>query len=202
MKLLLATANLHKLLELKAMLKGAFPKIDLYSLRDFKDYKSPDELANSFEENAELKALSAAKHFNMLCLADDSGLVIPSLEGRPGVKSARFAGENATDKENILKLLEEMKDLDGDKRNGHYTCTLALANPSKIIKTVSADCEGRITESLKGAAGFGYDPIFIKHDYNATFGELTAEIKCRISHRRKAMDKIIPTLESYLHCTI
>jgi XTP/dITP diphosphohydrolase len=202
MKLLLATANLHKLLELKGMLKSAFPKIDLYSLRDFKDYQPCKETEDSFEENAKLKALSAAKHFNMLSLADDSGLVIPSLGGKPGVNSAHFAGENATDKENMLKLLEEMRDLEGDKRNGHYTCTLALANPSRVIKVVSADCEGRITESLKGAAGFGYDPIFIKHDYNATFGELSAEIKCRISHRRKAMDKIIPMLESYLHCTI
>jgi XTP/dITP diphosphohydrolase len=202
MKLLLATSNLHKILELKAMLKAAFAKIDLYSLRDFKDYIPPEETEDSFEENAKIKAFAAAKHFNMLTLADDSGLVIPALDGRPGVRSSRYAGENATSKENNLKLLEEMKDLEGDKRNGHYSCCFALANPSKIIKVVSADCEGRIVESIKGAAGFGYDPVFLKHDYNSTFGELTEDIKSKISHRRKAMDKIIPTLESYLHCTI
>lgn len=201
MKLLLATANLHKILELKSMLKAHFPKIDIYSLRDFKEYQSIQETEDTFEGNAKLKACHAAKHFNMLSLADDSGLVVPALGGDPGVRSARYSGENATDKENITKLLDAMNQLEGDKRNAHYNCTFCLASPEKVLKTVSATCDGRIIESIKGAGGFGYDPIFIKHDYNSTFAEITDELKSRISHRRKALDKMIKTLESQLNCT-
>ena len=201
MKILLATTNLHKILEIKTILKESYSHLDIYSLRDFKSYQSPEEIYDNFKENVELKALEASKAFNMLTLADDSGLVVPELNGAPGVHSRRYAGEHATDKENILKILDEMKELSGDKRNAYYTCYLSLARGDKIIKTVSGSCEGQITASPKGAGGFGYDPVFLKHEYNNTFGEITAEVKIRISHRRRAFDKLKHTLETEFHCT-
>ena len=202
MKLLLATTNLHKILELKALLKSSFKGIDLYSLRDFKDYVPPEESADTFEGNALIKAEAAAKHFNMLTLAEDSGLVVPALKGAPGVYSARFAGKDATDKENILKLLDEMKEFKDDKRNAYYTCTLCLAKPDKLIKSVTGTCEGRLLEEPKGAGGFGYDPLFLKHDYNQSFAEVTEDVKNKVSHRYRAFEKIKHALELELNCTI
>lgn len=201
MKLLLATSNLHKILELKAILKSLFEPFDLYSLRDLKDYTPPKETENSFEGNAELKAIHAAKFSGMLTIADDSGLVVPSLNGAPGVLSARFAGEGATDKENTQKLLEKMQEFTGPKRNAYYNCTLCLATPEKVIKTVSGVCEGRLLEAPSGAGGFGYDSLFVKHDYNHTFAEIKEDVKVKISHRRRAFDKIKNTLEAEFHCT-
>jgi len=201
MKLLIATTNLHKILELKTMLKETFSNLDIYSLRDFKDYVSPEETGDTFEANAELKAIAAAKKFDMVSISDDSGLVVPALKGAPGVHSARYAGKGASDKDNMLKLLDEMKGLENDKRNAYYYCALTLASPEKIIKTVSGMCEGRILEQPKGAGGFGYDPLFLKHDYSQTFGEVQFDVKQKVSHRRRAFEKIIHTMESQFHCT-
>jgi XTP/dITP diphosphohydrolase len=201
MKLLIATDNLHKLLELKAILKIHFPSLDVYTLRDFKDFRFAEEGLDSFEDNANAKALQAATFSKMLTLADDSGLVVPSLNGAPGVISACYAGKGALDRENNEKLLEDMKDFSENKRFAHYHCTLSLALPDKLIKTVTAVCEGRILESPRGAGGFGYDSLFIKHDYNHTFAEMPEDIKLKISHRRKAFDKLKITLEAQLLCT-
>lgn len=200
MKILIATSNLHKSLELKAILKSTFSSLDLYTLRDFKDYKAPEEVGENFEENAKAKAIHAAKHANMLTIADDSGLVVPALNGMPGIVSARYAGDGATDKENIEKLLAEMKDYTDAKRNAYYHCTLCLSTPEKIIKTVSGVCEGRILEAPSGAGGFGYDSLFVKHDYNHTFAETKEDVKLKISHRRRAFDKLKNTLEAEFHC--
>jgi XTP/dITP diphosphohydrolase len=202
MRLLLATDNLHKLLELKAILKIHFPSLDVYTLRDFKDFTPVEEGSTSFEENAQQKAIVAAKFCNMLTLADDSGLVVPSLNGAPGVLSACYAGKDASDRENNEKLLFEMKDFTDNKRLAHYHCTLALALPTGLIKSVTAFCEGRILEAPRGAGGFGYDPLFIRTDYNHTFAEITEDVKLKISHRRKAFDKLKITLEARLLCTI
>lgn len=199
MKLLLATTNLHKILELKALLKASFPSLDIYSVRDFKDYVHPEEIYDTFKGNAELKALEAAKHFDMLALSEDSGLVVPSLNGEPGVKSARYAGEDATDKDNIEKLLENMKDFPGDKRNAHYHVTMTLAKPDGVVKSVDGMCEGYIIEKPRGGNGFGYDSVFIKHGYNNTFAEIP-DVKCRVSHRKKAFDKLLNTLEEAINC--
>lgn len=202
MKLLLATTNLGKILELKAILKETFPSIDLYSLRDFKDYEEPQEDQDTFEGNAQKKAQDAAHHFNMLTLADDSGLVVPALKGAPGIFSARYAGVGATDKENIAKLLDEMKELTDDKRNAYYSCTLALAKPGQLVKTVTAVCEGRILDKPQGSGGFGYDPLFLKHDYSHSFAEITQDVKLKVCHRRRAFEKLKHTLESEFNCTI
>jgi len=199
MKIVLASTNLHKIRELKAMLKQ-FPQLDLYSLRDYPEYIPPEETGDTFEENAKLKALHAAKTLNECALADDSGLVIPSLSGEPGVRSARYAGEEASDKDNRDKLVKNLLSLKDDERVGYFECCIAIATPVGIEKVVRGVCEGTLTTDPRGSNGFGYDPLFIKYDYSKTFAELDEETKNKISHRRKALDKLQNYLESCM-CT-
>ena len=195
MDIVLATTNGHKIREIRALLKG-FGQFDLYSLLDFPTYVQPEETGKTFEENAILKALHCAKTLNKWTIADDSGLVVPALEGSPGVYSARYAGPQASDKENRQKLLKEMNHLEDLSRAAYFECCIALASPDKIYKTVRGICEGVITTEEHGGYGFGYDSIFLKHDYNQTFGELGEERKNQVSHRAKALEKLKRTLET------
>ncbi len=195
MKLIIASRNVHKIREIRAMLKDS-KKWDLFSLVDFPEYTPPEETGATFEENAILKATHAAQSLNAFVLADDSGLVIPALDGAPGVRSARYAGEGATDKDNRKKLLEAMEGLTEESRDGYFECCIALASPDGLEKSVSGRCEGRIIEEERGGQGFGYDSLFMKHDYSKTFAELEEDMKNRISHRRKALDKILLHLEN------
>lgn len=195
MQLVLATTNLHKALELKSILKRRFPEVDIFSLRDFPEYKSTREDGLSFTENAETKALTAANALGCYVIADDSGLVVPALNGEPGIHSARYAGQGATDKDNCNKLIQKLKILPEESRSGYYECALCFATPGKILKTTLGKCEGSLLLEPRGNLGFGYDPLFMKYDYNKTMGELDPEIKNRISHRRKALDKLLVALE-------
>lgn len=195
MELVIGSRNIHKIREFRAILKP-FVKFDLLSLIDFPQYTPPNETGATFEENAIMKAVHAATELQRWVIADDSGIVIPALNGAPGVYSRRYAGENATDKENRLKLLKEMKHLDEACRQGYFECWIALASPQGLKKCAKGVSEGTITQEEKGSLGFGYDPIFIKHEYGKTFAELEEDIKNRISHRRKALDKILPALEA------
>lgn len=197
LELVIATKNVHKIREIRSILKP-FASIDLLSLNEFPDYIPPEEVGETFEENAILKAVHAAKELNRWTLADDSGLVVPALKGAPGVFSARYAGKNATDLENRKKLLEEMEDLKEDARSAYYECWIAIASPQKLKKTFRGTCEGILLSHEKGRSGFGYDPLFVKHGYSKTFAEMEESVKNRISHRRKALDKLIPSLESIL----
>jgi XTP/dITP diphosphohydrolase len=134
-------------------------------------------------------------------IADDSGLVVPSLGGIPGVYSARFAGENATDLDNRKLLLQKIEHLLEEDRHAYYECCIVLASPSGVKKCVRGICEGTLLTAEKGGGGFGYDPLFIKHGYNKSFAELEEATKNRISHRRKALDKLILSLESLVEQT-
>lgn len=194
--LVIATKNVHKISEFKEILKDL--NLDIISLFNFPDYIPNEETKATFEENAIDKAMSAAKKLNQLVLADDSGLCVPALHDSPGIFSARYAGNNASDKENRKKLLTNMLSLKDNARNAFFTCSLALASPCGLIKSVSATCEGFISEIEHGSDGFGYDPIFIKHEYNQTFAQLSSCIKNKISHRRKALDKILNTLKTVI----
>lgn len=194
MKLIIASQNVHKIRELRAILKS-FKDLDVYSLIDFPEYQPPEETGKNFEENAIIKATHAAKALHAWALGDDSGLIIPALNGAPGLSSSHYAGTKATDKENRAKLLQEMKDFKEQDRFGYFECCLALASPDGCKKSACALCEGTITEKERGGQGFGYDSIFLKHEYSKTFAELEEEVKNRISHRRKAFDKILSTLE-------
>jgi len=194
MELVLATHNLHKVREIREMLKG-LKHIDVLSLLNFPDYELPEETGTTFEENAGLKADHAAKALSHWVLADDSGLVVPTLEGKPGVYSKRYAGDDATDAENRKKLLSELENMQDLQRSAYFECCLVLASPEGIQKSVHGTVEGTIIDEEKGRNGFGYDAIFLKNDYDKTFGELDEQTKNRISHRRKAFDKLITALE-------
>lgn len=196
MKILLATHNLHKIREFRELLK-AHPQFDVLSLVQFPDYVAPEETEETFQGNALLKAKHAANALNLLAVADDSGLIVPALGNRPGVYSRRYAGDNATDNDNRKKLLQEMQGLTGDAREAYFECCLALVAPTGKEKVVTGTCHGTLAESERGSNGFGYDPLFIKYDYDLTFAELPETTKNRISHRRKAFDKLLLALESY-----
>lgn len=195
MELVIASRNVHKIREFRAILKK-LTKFDLLSLIDFPDYIPLAETGLTFEENAKMKAEHAAKSLDRLVLADDSGLVVPALNGAPGIISSRYAGEGATDRENRAKLLKEMAHIPDPYRQAYFECWVILASPKQILKVARGTSEGTIIEQERGSFGFGYDPIFLKHEYSKTFAELDEETKNRISHRRKAIDKILPALET------
>ncbi|MDE3045294.1 MAG: RdgB/HAM1 family non-canonical purine NTP pyrophosphatase [Verrucomicrobiota bacterium] len=197
MELVIASTNVHKIREFKAMLKSNL-RFDLRSLLDFPDYVPPPETGSSFEEIAKLKATHAANALNRWALADDSGLVVPALDGAPGIFSARFAGNDATDADNRKKLLDMMQHLLEEDRNAYYMCCIAVASPAGLKKSACGTCEGTLLAHEKGGGGFGYDPLFIKNGYSKTFAEIEEATKNRISHRRKALDKMIGTLDSII----
>ncbi|MCB1111636.1 MAG: RdgB/HAM1 family non-canonical purine NTP pyrophosphatase [Chlamydiales bacterium] len=201
MEIVIASRNVHKIREFREMF-GNLEGVDFTSLLDYPEYEAPAETGKTFKENALIKAKHAAAKLNKWVLADDSGLVVPTLNGAPGVISRRYAGDDATDAENRAKLLESMHGFEDLKRAAYYECCLVLAGPEIVKKEVTGICEGMITESEKGSNGFGYDSIFIKHDYDKTFGELEENTKNRVSHRRKAVDKMLPTIETLEQCAI
>ncbi len=195
MHLVIASHNVHKIREFRTMLKH-LKHVDLLSLIDFPQYTPPEETGATFEENAIAKAVHAASALNLWAIADDSGLVVPALNGAPGIFSRRYAGEAASDKDNRVKLLNEMRTIDAPFRQGVFECWIALASPEGLKKCVKGSVEGMITQEDRGNLGFGYDSIFIKYEYGKTFAELEEDTKNRVSHRRKALDKLLPLLEA------
>ncbi len=194
MQLIIASRNVHKIRELRTMLK-TYPGLDILSLLDFPHYVPLPEDQKSIEANAAQKAVHAAQTLKQWALADDTGLIVPALQGAPGVYSARYAGPDASDSDNRKKLLQEMKHLGDPDRQAYFECWLALASPEGLKKNVRGVCEGTIVDSEKGGKGFGYDSLFVKYEYGKTFAELEEALKNRISHRRKALDKL------HLHLT-
>ena len=195
MELVIASKNVHKIREFRSILKSLLD-LDVYSLFDFPTYTPLPETGITFEENATAKASHAAKTLDKIVVADDSGIVIPALNGKPGIHSARYAGDNATDKENREKLLQEMAHLKDSERAAYYECCIVIAIPEGPIKVARGLCEGEILLIERGNHGFGYDSLFIKNDYSKTFAEMNEETKNRISHRSKAIEKVLPYLES------
>jgi len=194
MEIVIATRNNNKAKELKQLLNDL--NMEVLTLSEFPDIPPVKEDGWTFEENAVKKATAIANLTGKLTLADDSGLEVDSLEGSPGVFSARYAGENATDNENNQKLL---KKLDGiTNRTARFTCCVALADKNGLITTVTGSCQGQIIHECRGYNGFGYDPLFIKDDYSKTFAELSPDIKNRISHRALALEKAKLSIEKYL----
>jgi XTP/dITP diphosphohydrolase len=147
------------------------------------------ETGKSYEENAMLKAVGASRHLQGLIVADDSGLEVDAIGGAPGIFSARYAGENATDKENIEKLLGELvrTGVEETTRSARFRCVIALARRGELLGTFEGIVEGAIVERPRGLHGFGYDPIFVPSGFEKTFGELPREVKNTISHRAKAI---------------
>ncbi|MCU9614052.1 XTP/dITP diphosphatase [Caldibacillus lycopersici] len=160
------------------------------TLLDFPDAPDIEETGATFEENALLKAEGIAKYFNRIVIADDSGLAIDALEGRPGVYSARYAGESKDDEANIAKVLEELKEVPEEKRTAHFHCTLALTGPCMEPVIVEGMCDGVILTEKRGTSGFGYDPIFYVPALGKTMAEMNGEEKNSISHRGNAIRKL------------
>lgn len=186
MDLLLATRNAHKTREIQQVLGLAFTVSDLSAHPEIADIS---ETGKSYEENAILKAVSASRHSQGLIVADDSGLEVDALGGAPGIFSVRYAGENATDKQNINKLLAELARTTAEetKRSARFRCVIALVRQSKPLGTFEGIVEGAIVERPRGLNGFGYDPIFVPCGFEETFGELSSDVKNAISHRAKAI---------------
>lgn len=159
-----------------------------------------EEDGKTFQENAIKKATILARACNTWAMADDSGLEVDALKGRPGIYSCRYAGPNATDEQNIKKVLSELQRVPKEKRKARFVCTIALAGPDQLFFVAEGHCEGFITEEPRGKNGFGYDPIFLVPDYNQTFAELSPTIKNKVSHRANALkqfkEKIIPLINN------
>lgn len=195
MEIVIASTNLHKIREFRDMLKS-IKSFDVLSLHNFPTYQPPPETGSSFKENALQKALHAAEALQKIVLADDSGLVVPALKGAPGIHSRRYAGDDATDAENRQKLLAALRHLQDMERSAYYECCLVVATPKGLSKSVTGTCEGRILTEERGRNGFGYDSVFVKHEYDKTFAEIDEITKNRISHRQKAFAKISSFLET------
>ncbi len=193
MQLLAGTKNAGKIRELKELLAGL--PLSLQSLNEFENVVEPEETGATFAENAALKAVYYARETGFATLADDSGLEVEALNNAPGVYSARYAGANASDAEKISKLLNEMKTLKAENRSARFVCALVLTDKTgEIIFQTEGICRGKIALSPSGKNGFGYDPVFIPEDFEQTFGELSDAIKSNLSHRARAIEKIIQFL--------
>ena len=196
MKFVLATRNKGKVLEFKKLLDlSGIEIIDMGQIPALKEIKIQED-GKTFHENAIKKATLVAKASNIPAIADDSGLVVYALGGRPGVFSSRFAGEDATDLENNLKLLKEMKGI--KDRRAAFVCVIAVASPTGKIFTYEGRCEGIITEELIGSKGFGYDPLFYYPPLKKTFAQLDPEEKNRVSHRAEAIKKLKEDLQNII----
>lgn len=181
--IVLATSNKNKLKEIQELLKG-YP-VAIKSLADFGPMPEAVEDGETFDENAYKKAIHYAKVLGVPCLADDSGLAVDALDGRPGVYSARYAGPGATDWDNCEKLLGEMAGT--TKRTAHFVCVLSLATPAGPALTWEARCDGEITHERRGESGFGYDPVFFSPELGKTFAEVSMAEKSSVSHRGRAL---------------
>ena len=191
-KLLVASANQGKIREIKNYLENLNNiNLEIIGLDEFPGLPEVEEDGDSFRENALKKARARAEQTGLLTLADDSGLSVDYLGGEPGIYSARYAGEGATDEENNQKLLEKLKDVPEEKRKASFICVMALVDPDSGEEiVVEGRCDGIIQLSPKGENGFGYDPIFYLPEFRKTMAEIPLELKNQISHRAAALQKM------------
>lgn len=188
-KLLVATGNPGKLREFAGMLEGV--SFDLVSLADVGIGDEVQETGATFEENAALKATGYAAMSGMLTLADDSGLEVQALGGEPGVQSARYAGEGASDAQRIALLLRNLENVPEIERQARFRCVIALTRPGEVPKLFHGECRGLIARSPRGGLGFGYDPVFLLPEFGRTMAELDVQEKARVSHRGMAAKALL-----------
>jgi XTP/dITP diphosphohydrolase len=192
-RLVIGSRNAKKLHELQDLL-GDLP-IELCDLSGWPNVPDVAETGQTFEENARLKATAYAKATGEWVLAEDSGLVVPALKGRPGVHSARYAGTHGDDAAKNTKLLAELAPLPDDRRTAYYVCVAALASADGDVKAVAEGrCNGVIAKEPRGDGGFGYDPLFLVPEYHRTFGELSLRVKQALSHRARAIVQLRPEI--------
>jgi len=197
-KLFLASSNPGKLLEYRALAAATSLPIELALLPDFDALLAFEENAPTFAENAAGKALHYSRQGNGLVFADDSGLVVPSLGGAPGVHSARYAGPQATNSQKIEKLLRELRGRSVTERAAYFVCAIALVERGRAMAIVTDRVDGEILEAPRGSGGFGYDPVFYFPALQKTFAEIPAEEKNLRSHRGKAFRRLLAALSSML----
>jgi len=195
-EVIIATKNAGKAREFEHIF--ASRGIVVRTLLDFPEIPEVEETGTTFEENAILKAEAVSQALNKMVIGDDSGLMVDALEGRPGIYSARYAGEPKNDQNNTDKVLSELQGVPEEKRSARFYCALAVAIPGQETRTVSGSCEGRILEERRGTNGFGYDPVFYVPEKGVAMAELSADEKNSISHRANALKKLDVILDSIL----
>ena len=194
-RMVIATANRGKLAEVVRILGAGY---ELLTLADFEGITMPEEDGETFADNAAIKAIAVARQAGLPALADDSGLAVDSLGGRPGVYSARFGSPSAKDDiERYRLLLSMMEAVPDGLRSARFVSAVALASPSGLVSVAEGKCEGAIIHEPRGDNGFGYDPIFVPEGMDRTYAELSAGEKDAISHRRRALEALLPALESF-----
>lgn len=192
-RLVLGTRNRKKCDELADLLRDM--PFEVVDLSGYPDAPEIEETGTTFEENARLKAVGVAKAIGQWVLAEDSGLVVPALNGRPGVYSARYAGKQGDDEANNNRLLAELAPFSDDKRDAYYICVAVLATPrGDAVAVTEGRCHGTIIKERRGTGGFGYDPLFLVREYHQTFGKLSLRVKQALSHRGRAIVAMRPAL--------
>jgi XTP/dITP diphosphohydrolase len=195
-EVIIATKNRGKVKEFEDIF--ARRGVAVRTLLDYPEIVDVEETGQSFEENAILKAEAISNQLKKMVIGDDSGLIVDVLDGRPGIYSARYAGEEKSDQANMDKVLNELKNVPMEERSARFYCALAMAVPGLETITVSGTCEGRILEERKGTNGFGYDPIFYVAEKERSMAELSSDEKNKLSHRANALKKLDTILDSVL----
>lgn len=197
--LVVGTRNLKKREELVSALVGlkGLP-LKLKGIEDYPNLPEIEEDGKTFQENAIKKATTLARLTGEWAMAEDSGLEVDALDGAPGVRSARYAGEKATYEENNRKLLKAMEGIPPERRTARFRCAVALANPQGLLFVVEGQCEGFIAQEARGRQGFGYDPVFYLPLYGKTFAELGSAVKNQFSHRAQALEKFKKRLQGFI----
>jgi XTP/dITP diphosphohydrolase len=209
-EILVATRNSGKIREIRDALRSL--PVQLRHLDEFPNVSAIEEVGQTYEENAVLKALGYSRQTGLFALADDSGLEVDALGGMPGVFSARFGGEEASDAERIEKLLTMLSEHRDSKRTARFVCCVALIGwqgveqpmtrtDPRVLNVTEARCEGYIANAARGTSGFGFDPVFVPEDYSMTFAELPPEVKATISHRALALKAMRQFLDRWLSQT-
>ena len=196
LEIVLATRNRDKIREIKKILHGINARF--LSLDDFSVCPEVVEDGETLEANAKKKALVVSQYTKKISLAEDTGLEVEALGGAPGIRSARFAGDDVTHEDNNRKLLKLMEKLPLEERRAKFRCVAALAKPDGGVVTCEGVCEGIIAFEMKGESGFGYDPLFLLPSHGKTFAELGQEVKNRISHRAQALGKIKEIVDNWI----
>lgn len=198
MLLVVATHNAKKAVEMRQILQGRFPELQIRTLADYPDAPEPEETGSTYAENATIKAESALEATGQWCVADDAGLEIDALDGAPGLHSKRFEGEHTDFPTKMARILELLRNVPQPMRGARFRCCVALARPDAPCEVLEAVCEGRIAASPAGSGGFGYDPIFEVEGLGRRMAELTPDEKHAVSHRGKVLRALAHRLDELL----
>ena len=198
-QLVLATRNAKKLAELDRLLAGAGLDVQILGSAVFSDLPEIEETGSTFAENSLIKARAVSTHTGLIAIADDSGLCVDALDGQPGIYSARWAGQGATDESNLDLVLEQIREVEPARRTAHFACAAALVLPSGEEYVVQGQVNGVLLTQRRGVGGFGYDPIFLPDGCDITTAEMTSEQKDAISHRGQAMRALVPVIQEHVH---